>query len=115
MLLTTRKLIRALERLFIHAKRRQGIKRKVAFFIREETEQLRQARLMIQAPSQHIGQHRKPANQVKALENHRALAAPREQFGTAELGDIAPLIKNLALAWVHQAIDHVQQGGFARA
>ena len=70
---------------------------------------------MVQAPSQHIGQHRKPANQIEALENHRTLAAPGEQFGTAELCDIAPLIKNLALAWVYQAIDHVQQGGFARA
>ena len=33
LLLPARKLIRALERLFIHAKRRQGIKRKTAFFI----------------------------------------------------------------------------------
>ena len=115
LLLATRKLIRALERLFIHAKRRQGIKRKVAFFIRKETKQLWQAWLMVQASSQHIRQHRKPANQIEALENHRALAAPGEQFGTAELCDIAALIKNLALAWVHQAIDHVQQGGFARA
>jgi len=55
------------------------------------------------------------ANQIEALEDHRALAPPGEQFSTAELGNITPLIKDLSFARVNQPVDHVQQSRFACA
>ena len=115
LLLPARKLVGAFQRLVIHPERRQGINCDIAFMVGEDAKQLRPARRVIEAPGQHIGQHRKAPDQVEALEDHGALPAPGQKLGAAQTRDIPSVIQDLALAGVDQAVDHVEQGGFAGA
>src|ERR1700741_2060669 len=67
-------------------------------------------------PAHHdVREHVETPNEVELLKNHRAVHAPIQKRRTAKLGYILIATQDSAFACGHEAVDHAQQRGFARA
>ena len=103
----------ALQSLLDHVQPVQSEHSQCQLLRREQLEDRRQRRPIVDATDQDVGKHVKAGNQIELLEDHRTLGTPGVQCPPLERGGLDAVEGDLSARRLDEAIDQAQQGLFA--